>query len=139
MRSKQGFLLFLFMALLFLCIDHHHLPAAASPVENMKENDQERGIAIAHRSKLSHGTIGGGGNGGNTAVTGSTAVVSGENNGGSHNPGGGGVTPLYAAGAGNNRHPHHGGGNRAQGRTWPETLAITTFAWFLLLCINQYL
>lgn len=98
----------------------------------MKENDQERGAAIAHHNKFSHGNIGGnpavsGGNGG-------TPVVSG-GDGASHSPnvqGGGGVTPVYAAGAANNNHPHHGGGNRHEGRIGLETLAITTFAWFLL-------
>lgn len=99
----------------------------------MKENDEERDAAIAHHNKFSHGNIGGshavsGGNGG-------TPVVSG-GDGASHSPyvqGGGGAPPVYAAGAANNNHhPHHGGGNRDEGRTGLQTLAMTTFAWFLL-------
>ncbi|KAI3458832.1 hypothetical protein Pfo_015495 [Paulownia fortunei] len=144
MRSKEG-LLFLIMALLCFCIH----PSASSLAEvlplvhsqeNMKDKaagehfinnnyHQGSGIAIAHQNKFGHGINGGGTNGGQPAVSG----------GGSHSPymqGGGGVTPLYAAGAGNNHQYHHSGGNSDKSRTGPATLAITTFASFLL-CIHK--
>lgn len=89
----------------------------AARVEKMKKNDEGRGRAV---NKFSHGNPGASGG-------------RGARNGGSHVPTGGGVTPLYAAAAGggtNNHHPHRGGGNRGTG---PETLAIITFACFLIL------
>ncbi|KAG6436380.1 hypothetical protein SASPL_101277 [Salvia splendens] len=120
MVSKQ--LLFVLMALFFLQLS----ATCLARVEKMKKNDEGRGRAV---NKFSHGSIPGASGG------------RGARNGGSHVPtGGGGVTPLYAAagaGAGggtNNHHPHRGEGNRG---TSPETLAIITFACFLILfCIN---
>lgn len=116
--------------------------------ENMKDKaagedfinnkyDQRRVTAnIAHQNKFGHGAVnGGGGNGGQAATSGGDA----NGGGGSHSPyvqGGGGVTPLYAAGAGNNHHNHRSGGNCDESRTWLATLAIITFACFLL-CINE--
>lgn len=103
----------------------------AARVEKMKKNDEGRGRVV---NKFSHGSVGGGGNPGASGGRGAR-------NGGSHVPSGGGVTPLYAAagagGGNNNHHPHRGGGNRDTRGAGPETLAIVTFACFLiLLCIN---
>ncbi|KAL1544453.1 hypothetical protein AAHA92_21303 [Salvia divinorum] len=119
MVSKQLLLVLPFMALFFLQLSATSL----ARVEKMKKIDEERGGAAAQVNKFSHG--------GNPVVSGGK--------GGSHVPsGGGGVTPLYAAaGAGNNNHhPHRGGGNRERSGAGLETLAIITFACFLiLLCI----